>query len=116
MIRSYVGLEKSLILIVDQNYNYFLMKCIVFSKSTLRFTLGHVPLQHNIVSYKKDHTKKQTSKNTSYTQQKNSQEKVENLIKQLVKMSVNNPQYALSYYKAVKLDSDGQSIYRQKGE
>jgi hypothetical protein len=56
-------------------------------------------------SSKEDHTKKQTSKDTSYTQQKNSQEEVENLIKQLGKTSVNNPQYALSYYKAVKLDS-----------
>jgi Mg-chelatase subunit ChlI len=56
-------------------------------------------------SSKEDHTKKQTSKDTGYTQHKNSQEEVENLIKQLGKMSVNDPQYALSYYKAVKLDS-----------
>jgi hypothetical protein len=56
-------------------------------------------------SSKEDHTKKQTSKDSSYTQQKNSQEEVENLIKQLGKMNVNDPQYALSYYKAVKLDS-----------
>jgi hypothetical protein len=56
-------------------------------------------------SSKEDHPKKQSSKDTSYAQQNKPQEEVEELIRQLGKMSVNDPQYALSYYKTVKLDS-----------
>jgi hypothetical protein len=56
-------------------------------------------------SSKEDQSKKHTSKDTSYVNQKKPQEEVEDLIRQLGKMSVSDPQYALSYYKAVKLDA-----------
>jgi hypothetical protein len=53
-------------------------------------------------SSKEDQIKKHTSKDTSYINQKKPQEE---LIRQLGKMSVSDSQYALSYYKAVKLDA-----------
>jgi hypothetical protein len=56
-------------------------------------------------SSKKDQSKKHTSKDNSYVNQKKPQEEVKDLIRQLGKMSVSDPQYTLSYYKAVKLDA-----------